>query len=427
MLNMKKIQLVCIFLCVTLTTISCVTTKTVKLNSKPEGAEVKISSDQGLKDFPVGETSLTYDFRFESKGPSMYNVDFSLEGYENESRTIKKEDNVTSIDVTLKREVVREIQRFVPVISEDIGFTIEPRIVRAWVEDIEREGMAASSIVRLGENQSILGMDISSDGKNIIFSLAELVKASDGKEKKIANLRSVRTGGGGIAQVTSGQWFDVSPSYADNSNFILFASDRLRMRRTDIFRISSEKDAGIAVIRQTSEGFNLEPSISSNGVISFTYKPTYRGGISGSKQVWTLGGENQYPTQLREGSLPSISPDGTQIAFIGPDHQLWKVPVSGQNPVQLTRTSSPEGKSHPTWSPDGEYILFASDEGKDSRNISNYDIWMIREDGTNVRQLTTNGSVDDFPVVSPDQKHIYFVSNRGFKEGIWRIPFPKSN
>ncbi len=31
-----------------------------------------------------------------------------------------------------------------------------------------------------------------------------------------------------------------------------------------------------------------------------------------------------------------------------------------------------------------------------------------------------------FARVSPDQKHIYFVSNRGFKEGIWRIPFPVS-
>jgi len=52
---------------------------------------------------------------------------------------------------------------------------------------------------------------------------------------------------------------------------------------------------------------------------------------------------------------------------------------------------------------------------------------MMRADGTSVRQLTTNGSVDDYPVVSPDQKYVYFVSNRGFKEGIWRIPFPQGD
>lgn len=26
--------------------------------------------------------------------------------------------------------------------------------------------------------------------------------------------------------------------------------------------------------------------------------------------------------------------------------------------------------------------------------------------------------------VSPEKKYVYFCSNRGFKDGIWRIPFP---
>ncbi len=426
-MNTKFWYLIVICALNAITFLGCVTTKTVYLTSEPDGAEVRVSSDQGLQNFIIGKTPLTHKFTFGTQGPSMFNLDFSLKGYETETATIKKDDYITSVDVELKREMVREVQRFVPVISKDVGFTIEPRFVRAWIEDIEREGMAASSIVRLGQNQSILGMDISPDGKTIVFSLAELVKDIDRKEKKVANLRSIHTRGGGIAQITSGQWFDVYPSYDGDGDYLLFSSDRLRKSRPDIFRISSEKNTGIAVVRQTSEGYNLAPSVSQNGVIAFIYKPIYRGGISGSEQVWTLGGTNQYPTQLREGSMPSISPDGTQIAFIGPDKQLWKVPVNGQNPVQLTSSLSPEGKSHPTWSPDGKYILFASDEGKDSRDVANYDIWMIREDGTNLRQLTTNGSVDDFPVVSPDQQYIYFVSNRGFKEGIWRIPFPISN
>jgi len=125
--------------------------------------------------------------------------------------------------------------------------------------------------------------------------------------------------------------------------------------------------------------------------------------------------------------MPAISPDGKQIAYIGPDRQLWRVPINGQNPVLLTSGAAPKGgKRRPAWSPDGKYILYASDEGKDSKDEPNYDVWMMREDGTGVRQLTTNGSMDDYPVVSPDQKHIYFVSNRGFTEGIWRIPFPLS-
>ncbi len=318
----------------------------------------------------------------------------------------------------------RKVQRLEPVISPKSGYTIEPRTVRAWVEDIEREAMGASNVVKLGENQSIGGMAISPDGDTLVFSVIETVKDEQNNDKQVASIRSIQTEGGGVTQVTSGQWLDTFPTFSSD-NYVFFCSNRLRRYSPDIFRVSSRQIGAIAVIRQTPEGSNYQPSVSQRGVIAYTYKPIYPGG---SDQVWTLGGENQYPTQVREGSMPAISPDGREIAYIGPDKQLWKVPINGQNPVVLT--SSPiqrDGRRHPAWSPDGKYILYASDEGKDSKDAPNYDIWMTREDGTSVRQLTTNGSVDDYPVVSPDQKHVYFVSNRGFKEGIWRIPFPQSD
>ncbi len=318
----------------------------------------------------------------------------------------------------------RDVQRLEPVILEKEGYTVESRLVRAWVEDIEREAMGASNLMKLGDNQSIGGMTISPDGNTLVFSVIETVKDDQGQSKQVASIRSIRTEGSGVTQVTSGQWLDTFPTFGVEG-YVFFSSNRLRRFNPDIFRVSSKQIGAIAVIRQTPEGSNYQPSVSRDGVIAFTYKPSYFGG---SDQVWTQGGENQYPTQLREGSMPAVSPDGTQIAYIGPDKQLWKVPINGQSPVVLT--SSPvqlHGKQHPVWSPDGEFILYASDDGKDSKDKPNYDIWMMRADGTSVRQLTTNGSVDDYPVVSPDQKYVYFVSNRGFKEGIWRIPFPQGD
>jgi len=442
---MKREQatVVCALLATIVT--GCPSMRKVTLNTSPTSADVRISSDQGLRNFPIGKTTdegLTYVFRFDtdpSKGPSMYNVDLQLEGYEGaaitirkddeqydpESVTMKKSESLTEFYVKLRREVVREVERLEPQVTEE-GYVIEPRVVRAWVEDIEREAMGASNIVKLGGSQSIAGMAISADGGTLVFSLVEKIKDEQGKERQVASLRSIQTKGGGVTQITSGQWLDTFPTISSDG-FLYFCSNRLRKNSADIFRVSSEKIGAIAVIRQTPEGINYQPSVADTGVMAFTYKPIYQGRLSGSDQVWTLGGENQYPTQLREGSMPVVSPDGTQIAFTGPDRQLWKVPVDGQNPVQLTSTPiQKEGKKHSAWSPDGKYILYASDEGKDSKDEPNYDIWMMCEDGTGTRQLTTNGSVDDFPVVSPDQKYVYFVSNRGFKEGIWRIPFPIS-
>jgi len=408
----------------------CPYERTVTLNTKPRGAEVIATSDQGLKYYPSGETPLRYTFKFgqnPSEGPKTYNVEFRLEGYEPETVTIIGKDySQKIIDLALSPAQVREVERLEPVVSEEGVYKLEPRTVRSWIEDIEREGMAASSMVRLGDFQTILGMALSNDGNNLVFSLGERVKDEKGKGRIIANLRSVPTKGGGIREITSGQWLDTWPTLSSDG-YLYFSSDRLRKDKADIFRISSERTSAIAVIRQTTEGINFQPSVANVGIMAFTYKPMYRGKRSGLEQIWTIGGENQYPTQLREGSMPSISPDGTQIAFIGSDRQLWKMRANGQNPVQLTNAPIfKEGRKHPTWSPSGKYILYASDEGKDSKNESNYDIWMISEDGTSPLQLTTNGSVDDFPVVSPDQKHIYFVSNRGFNDGIWRIPFPVS-
>ena len=73
---------------------------------------------------------------------------------------------------------------------------------------------------------------------------------------------------------------------------------------------------------------------------------------------------------------------------------------------------------HPVWSPDGNAILYASNQGIDGRGEQNYDIWhMLIARGTRT-QLTTNGSHDDEPYWHDDDK-IFFRSNRGGTWNIW--------
>jgi len=158
---MNSARLYQIMVCVLLGTVlsGCATYRRVTFNTNPKGAEVRISSDQGLRNFPIGKTEemgLTYVFRFDpdpSMGPSTYNVDFQLQGYEPATIAIRradeqynpatvtmnKSDDRTEFHVKLEREVVREVKRLEPVISEEAGYILEPRTVRAWVEDIERE------------------------------------------------------------------------------------------------------------------------------------------------------------------------------------------------------------------------------------------------------------------------------------------------
>ncbi len=77
--------------------------------------------------------------------------------------------------------------------------------------------------------------------------------------------------------------------------------------------------------------------------------------------------------------FPSISPDGAQVVFSWRG-DLWIASSDGGQARRLT--SHPASETNSAWSPDGDWIAFNS-----QRDGSN-DIWMIRPNGTDVRQVS---------------------------------------
>ena len=142
-------------------------------------------------------------------------------------------------------------------------------------------------------------------------------------------------------------------------------------------------------------------------------------------QIWTIHVDGSLPTQLREGETPRISPDGARILFVRHDKntkkkQVWMMNTDGTGETQMTQNID-YNTVHPKWSPDGNWIVFASDEAVDSRKRHNYDIWLMSSEGSGKTQLTTNGSRDDSPCWDNAGKFIYFRSNRGAAWNIWRF------
>jgi Tol biopolymer transport system component len=87
--------------------------------------------------------------------------------------------------------------------------------------------------------------------------------------------------------------------------------------------------------------------------------------------------------------------------------------ADGSNQKQLTFDSGTNFS--PVVSPDGRHIVFVSDR-KDGR----HNIWRMDADGANPKQLT-NGNYDRNPSFSPDGKWIVYTSFGATHPNLWRV------
>jgi len=108
------------------------------------------------------------------------------------------------------------------------------------------------------------------------------------------------------------------------------------------------------------------------------------------------------------GYAPSVSPDGTRIAFGGGspgDHDIFVMDPNGNILARLTNSPGVDDDS-PSWSSDGSRIVFHSDRNE------NYDIYVMNADGTGPEPLTSDPADDKHPEWSPVDDRIVFESSR---------------
>jgi TolB protein len=137
---------------------------------------------------------------------------------------------------------------------------------------------------------------------------------------------------------------------------------------------------------------------------------------SSSGNIHLLPGTGAPPITLADDGAsftPAWSPDGQRMVFsreTDPLHAtLYLMEADGSGLVQLTSETSIADRG-PAWSPDGSLILFTRVTPEPIR--SEIDLYTVRPDGSDLRNLTPGVGEDGWGDWSPDGRRIAYVSRR---------------
>jgi Tol biopolymer transport system component len=181
----------------------------------------------------------------------------------------------------------------------------------------------------------------------------------------------------------------------------------------DVYRASLDGSGLAQLTSGTSD--NVEPTAAS-GVIVFT---SYRDGYPALYRVSVNGGaESRLPGVSGSAFQPSLSPDGSHLAFIAPDSgldKLWIGASDGSNAVRPTASfGSPSAEeASPSWAPAGDSVVFVN------TTFGNAAIFGLATSTDSVWSFTDGTFTDVDPSWSPDGRSVAFASTRDGDLGIF--------
>jgi TolB protein len=282
----------------------------------------------------------------------------------------------------------------------------------------------------------------SADGKKLIFQSTRAGHECD-------QIYTMNIDGSDVKLVSNGEGRTTCSYFFPSGKRILYSSTHLGGKQCpprpdfsqgyvwavyDTFDIFTANPDGSDVKQLTNTpGYDAETTITRDGKkLVFTSKR------DGDLDIYTMdaNGKNvkRLTNELGYDGGPFWSYDGKQIVYRAYHPQtekekadyvallkqnlirptvldIWVMKTDGSNKRQVTHLN--KASFAPYFFPDGKRIIFSSNvadpKGRD------FDLYKINVDGSGLERITYNNTFDGFPMFSPDGKKLVFASNRNGK------------
>jgi eukaryotic-like serine/threonine-protein kinase len=210
---------------------------------------------------------------------------------------------------------------------------------------------------------------------------------------------------------------ELSPSLSPDGKQLVYAGDEAGNLDIWLQRVS-----GATAINLTRDSLaaDTQPAFSPDGE-QIAFRSERDGG-----GIFLMGATGENVRRLtNQGYNPAWSPDGKEIVYaLGyftdvPSNRsvtpsaLYVINVQTGATRQLTAGDAVQ----PNWSPAGRRIAYWGLHRGGQR-----DLWTIDVPGERAVPVTEDAAVDWNPVWSPDGNYLYFASDRGGSMNLWRVP-----
>ncbi|MHC5062569.1 MAG: S9 family peptidase [Planctomycetota bacterium] len=307
----------------------------------------------------------------------------------------------------------------------------------------EKQSMTVVDLINL---PSLGDPQLSPNGKQLLFTRSE----ADWKQNKtIGHVWRINSDGSGMVQMTNGAKGERNPRWSPDGKEIVFIAQRDADKRGQIYRMRNDggealrltdHPTAVSGIQWSPDGEQIYFTASDDKTDAekarekvndnvFAFDETQK-----NTHIWRVevaSGESQ-PVTTGEFTVRGfeLSRDGTMIAHHrapspllddGARSEVWIMRADGSEPRQLTENTIGEGRA--AFSPDNSKVLFvANTNDKLEEFYYNPRLFVVPASGGTPDPIIAGGQFSVGGASwSADGESIYFTANTGVRQNIYRV------